>query len=170
MAFVNLQVNMADLPVAAGLEMEPMAEAYEKEVKTQQLIIWLPLLLLSFLPFLITQFFFLLLIPAFMLLLAGLISRLVIIKSRLKGIAMREHDMAYRSGLWWRKTVMLAFNRVQHVEVSSGPLQRKYGLASLKFFTAGGSSVDLKVDGLSRERAEQIRAYILERSGEQDRA
>jgi len=170
MAFVNLQVNMADLPVAAGLEMEPMAEAYQQEVKTQQLIIWLPLLLLSFLPFLITQIFFLLLIPVFMLLLAGLVSGLVIKKSRLKGIALREHDMAYRSGLWWQKTVMLAYDRVQHVEVSSGPLQRKYGLASLKFFTAGGSSVDLKVDGLSRERAEQIRAYILERSGGQGRA
>lgn len=166
MAFVNLQVSMADLPVAAELEFEPMAEAYEKEVKTQQAIIWLPLLLLSFLPFLITQFFFLLLIPAFMLLLAGLISRLVIKKAQLKGVALREHDMAYRSGLYWQKTVMLAFNRVQHVEVSSGPLQRKYGLASLKFFTAGGSSVDLKVDGLSRERAEQIRAYILARSGD----
>lgn len=170
MSFVNLQVSMADLPVAARLEFEPMAEAYEKEVKAQQMIIWLPLLLLSFLPFLITQLFPLLLIPVFMLLLAALISRLVIKKTQLKGIALREHDMAYRSGLYWQKTVLLAFNRVQHVEVSSGPLQRKYGLASLKFFTAGGSSVDLKVDGLSRERAEQVRTYILTRSGEPELA
>lgn len=170
MSFVNLQVSMADLPVAARLEFEPMAEAYEKEVKAQQMIIWLPLLLLSFLPFLITQLFPLLLIPVFMLLLAALISRLVIKKTQLKGIALREHDMAYRSGLYWQKTVLLALNRVQHVEVSSGPLQRKYGLASLKFFTAGGSSVDLKVDGLSRERAEQVRTYILTRSGEPELA
>ncbi len=49
---------------------------------------------------------------------------------------------------------------MQHVEVSSGPLQRKFGLATVKFFTAGGSSVDLKVDGLSTERAEQMRAFI----------
>jgi membrane protein YdbS with pleckstrin-like domain len=54
---------------------------------------------------------------------------------------------------------------VQHAEVSSGPLQRKYGLASLKFFTAGGSSVDLKIDGLSKERAEEIRSFIMEKAG-----
>jgi len=119
------------------------------------------LLVLSFLPFLLTQFFFLLAAPVFMLALSALISRLVIRKSQIKGIALREHDVAYRSGLYWRKTVMLAFNRVQHVEVSSGPLQRKFGLASLKFFTAGGSSIDLKVDGLTHVRAEQMRSYIV---------
>jgi len=81
-----------------------------------------------------------------------------------RAIAVREHDIAYRSGLFFRKTVILACNRVQHIEVSSGPLQRRFGLVSLKFFTAGGSSVDLKVDGLMRDRAEQLRAYILDRS------
>ena len=160
MGFVNLQVDMTDLPVADELVMEPMAPAYEREVKTQQLIIWLPLLIISFVPFLLGQFIFLLLVPVVMLLLATIISRLVIKKSQVKGIALREFDVAYRSGLFWRKTVIVAFNRVQHVEVSSGPLQRKFGLASVKFFTAGGSSVDLRVDGLTAERAEQIRTFI----------
>ena len=160
MTFVNLQVNTADLPIADELVMEPMAAAYEREVKTQQLFIWLPLLIVSLLPFVLAQFIFLLLIPAFLLLLAIMISRLVIRKSQVKGIALREFDIAYRSGLFWRKTVIVAFNRVQHVEVSSGPLQRRFGLASVKLFTAGGSSVDLKIDGLTSERAEQIRAFI----------
>jgi membrane protein YdbS with pleckstrin-like domain len=160
MGFVNLQVDMTDLPVADELVMEPMAPAYEREVKTQQLIIWLPLLIISFVPFLLGQFIFLLLVPVVMLLLATIISRLVIKKSQVKGIALREFDVAYRSGLFWRKTVIVAFNRVQHVEVSSGPLQRKFGLASVKFFTAGGSSVDLRVDGLTAERAEQMRTFI----------
>jgi len=166
MAFVNLQISMADLPAAAELQMEPMAEAYGREVKTQQLIIWLPLVLLSFLPYLLIQHSYLLPIPGLVLLLAVIISRLVIKKSQLKGIALREYDIAYRSGLYWQKTVILAFNRVQHVEVSSGPLQRKFALASMKFFTAGGSGVDLKVDGLTRERAEQMRAYIVGKDGD----
>jgi len=160
MAFVNQQISMTDLPIADELVMEPMAVAYVREVKVQQLIIWLPLLIVSFLPFLWTQFIFLLPIPAFILILAIIISRLVIRKSQVKGIALREFDVAYRSGLFWRKTVIVPFNRVQHVEVSSGPLQRKFGLASVKFFTAGGITVDLRVDGLTAERAEQIRAFI----------
>lgn len=160
MAFLNLQVSMTDLPSADELVMEPMAVAYEREVRAQQLIIWLPLLIVSFVPFLIAQIIFLLLIPVIMLLLATIISRLVIKKSQIKGVAVREFDIAYRSGLFWRKTVIVALNRVQHVEVSSGPLQRKFGLASIKLFTAGGSAVDLRIDGLSTERAEQIRTFV----------
>ena len=160
MAFVNLQVSMTDLPNADELVMERMAAAYEQEVKIQQLIIWLPLLIVSFVPFVLAQLVFLLLIPAVMLLLATIVSFLVIRKSQVKGVALREHDIAYRSGLFWRKAVIVAFNRVQHVEVSSGPLQRKFGLASVKLFTAGGSSVDLRIDGLTAERAENIRAFI----------
>jgi hypothetical protein len=160
MAFINLQISMTDLPIANELVMEPMAAAYEREVKTQQLIIWLPLLIISFIPFLLVQNIFLLLIPAAILLLATIIFNLVVRKSQVKGVALREFDIAYRSGLFWRKTVIVAFNRVQHVEVSSGPLQRKFGMASVKIFTAGGSSVDLRVDGLTTERAEQIRAFL----------
>lgn len=165
MTFVNLQINADDLPAAGELPMEPMAEAYEKEVKAQQIIIWTPLLLASFVPFLLGQLLPLLLIPLVVAILAAIIVPLVIKKSKVKGVALREHDIAYRSGLYWRKTVLLPFNRVQHAEVSSGPLQRKYGLASLKFFTAGGGSVDLKVDGLMRERAEAIRTFIMEKCG-----
>ena len=160
MAFVNLQIDMTELPDADDLVMEPMATAYEQEVKTQQLIIWLPLLAISFVPYLLGRFMFLLLIPPVVLLLAAVISRLMIKKSQVKGVALRDFDIAYQSGLFWRKTVIVAFNRVQHVEVSSGPLQRKFGLASIKFFTAGGSSVDLSVDGLTAGRAEQMRAFI----------
>ena len=160
MAFINLQTELSTLPVADELVMEPMAESYEREVKTQLFIIFIPILIASVLPVLLTQIIYLLAIPAFVLLLAMVIARLVIRKALVKGVALREFDVAYRSGLFWRKTVIVAFNRVQHVEVSSGPLQRKFGLATVKFFTAGGSSVDLKVDGLSTERAEQMRAFI----------
>jgi len=164
MAFVNVQLAIDSLPAADDIQMEPMSPDYQREVLTQQFIIFVPLVLGSFLPFLIAERGFLLAIPVFVLLLGLFIGNLVFRMSKVKGVALREHDIAYRSGLYWRKTVLLAFNRVQHVEVGSGPLQRRFGLASLKFFTAGGSSVDLKVDGLTRERAEQIRAYVLGKS------
>lgn len=164
MTFVNLQVNLDDLPSAAELEMEPMAPAYESEVKAQLAMVFLPWLLISFVPLLFSQHRVLLFIPLLILLIAVVVSWLAIRRSRIKGFAMREHDVAYRSGLFWRKTVVIALNRIQHVEVGSGPLQRKYGLASLKFFTAGGSGVDLKVDGLTRESAEQVRAFIMKKN------
>jgi len=169
MTFLNLQIDTNDLPQTSDIEMEPMAPAYERAILTRQLIIWGVLLLVSFIPNLAVLSpqkltIDLALLPLVVLLTALLVIPFRIKQLRVKALALREHDIGYRSGLFWRKTVMLAFNRVQHVEVSTGPLQRKFGLASLKFFTAGGTSVDLKIDGLMRERAEQIRELILQKS------
>ena len=164
MSFVNVQLAINELPTVEEIKMEPMALNYQKEVRTQQFIIFVPVLLVSFLPFILVKSSFLLALPAFFLILGLFIGSLVVRKAKVKGIALRQKDIAYRSGLYWRNIVVLAFNRIQHVEVSSGPLQRKFGLATLKFFTAGGSSVDLKVDGLERDRAERIRAFVLSKS------
>jgi len=169
MAFTNLQIDTDELPRAGDLQMQPMAEVYRRESLTQMLIIFIPLLVLSLVP----QLFpitppqlktLLLLVPLTILLTGGLVTLLVLKQIKMKCYALRDHDIAYRSGLFWRKTTVLLFSRVQHVEVSSGPLQRKYGLASLKFFTAGGKSVDLKIEGLLREDAEKLKEFILLRS------
>ncbi len=170
MTFKNLQIDTDDLPQTADLKMEPMAPAYLREVLTQQLITSGILLLASLISYLAgigpeSLNKYLVLLPLVVSLLVLLFIPLNIKQVRIKAVALRDHDIAYRSGLFFRKTVMLAFNRVQHIEVTVGPLQRRFGLASLKFFTAGGSAVDLKIDGLMLERAEQLREYILERSG-----
>jgi len=173
MAFTNIQIDTEALPRAEELQMQPMAEAYRRESRTQLLLIFGPLFLLSFIPqlFPITPPLLkslLLLIPLGFLLSGALITLLVMKQVKVKAYALRDHDIAYRSGLIWRKTTLLLFSRVQHVEVTSGPLQRRFGLATLKFFTAGGSSVDLKIEGLLREDAEKLKEFILLRSaGEQ---
>lgn len=169
MAFTNLQIDTDELPRAEDLQMQPMAEVYRRESLTQMMIIFIPLLVISLVPqlFPITPPLLkslLLLVPPAILLTGGLVTLLVIKQIKVKGYALRDHDIAYRSGLFWRKTTVLLFSRVQHVEVTSGPLQRRYGLASLKFFTAGGSSVDLKIEGLLREDAEKLKEFILHRS------
>ncbi len=72
-----------------------------------------------------------------------------------------EFDLMFKSGLWWKKKTAVSFSRIQHIDLSHGPLERKLGLASLKFFTAGGSSSDLKIPGLPKADAELIREHIL---------
>jgi len=170
MTFVNLQINTDDLPQVVDLEMQPMSPAYIREVLTQQLIISAIVFAASFVPYAFglgpsAVQSKLLLLPVITLLVLLLLIPLRLKQVRAKTFAIREHDIAYCSGLIFRKTVLLAFNRVQHIEVTIGPLQKKFGLASLKFFTAGGASVDLEIDGLKRERAEQLREFILARSG-----
>ena len=171
MSFTNLQVDTDSLPSAQNLELTPMAPAYRREVLTQLLIVFTPIFLLSWLPRALPisppapVALMLSLLPALVLLIAGLITWLVVNQVAVKGYALRDHDIAYRHGLVFRKTILLPFNRVQHIELSSGPLQRRFGLASLKFFTAGGASVDLKMEGLAVDDAGSLREYILARSG-----
>lgn len=76
------------------------------------------------------------------------------------GVALREHDIAYKEGVVWRSESVLAFNRIQHIEVSRGPLERKWGLAELKLYSAGGMSADLTIEGLNHEQANNIRQFI----------
>ena len=77
------------------------------------------------------------------------------------GYSLREHDMVYRQGVITRTVTAVPFNRIQHVEVSSGPLDRRFGIGTLKLYTAGGSGGDLSVAGLPGDTAELLRDHIL---------
>ncbi len=81
------------------------------------------------------------------------------------GYVLRDKDILFRKGVIWRSVTAIPFNRIQHVETSSTPFDRKFDLATLQLFTAGGSSGDLKIDGLSTDIAEQLRVFILEKAG-----
>jgi len=169
MAFTNINIDTNTLPQAAALEMQPMPQAYQREIMTQLVIIFVPVFLVSWLSWLLpipepTVKFVFKFLPLLIVVIAVLVSVLTVMQFRVKAYALREQDIAYRSGLVFRKTVLLPFNRVQHMEVTSGPLQRRFGLASLKFFTAGGASVDLKIAGLEAPEAERLRIFILRRS------
>lgn len=75
--------------------------------------------------------------------------------------AIREQDISKQSGLIFRKLSCQPILRVQHVEVNRGPFDRWAGLASLQVFSAGGEMHTFEIPGLSIERAEQLREFIL---------
>ena len=81
-----------------------------------------------------------------------------------RGIAVREHDIMYINGLIWRSTTIIPFNRIQHIEVVRGPVERFLDLSSLKIFSAGGLSSDLSISGLTSQRAEAIKQLILDKA------
>lgn len=79
-----------------------------------------------------------------------------------KGYALREHDILYKTGIFFRSTVVIAFNRVQHVEIQQGPLDRLFSLSSMTLFTAGGSSSDVTVPGLHPDQASRLKNIIMQ--------
>ena len=52
------------------------------------------------------------------------------------------------------------FSRIQHVEIDESVFSRLFKLASISVFTAGDSSDDLVIKGLSKEKALQIKEFI----------
>jgi membrane protein YdbS with pleckstrin-like domain len=79
--------------------------------------------------------------------------------------AIRDKDILYKSGVFWQTVTAVPFNRIQHVEKSSTPLDRRFEIATLQLFTAGGSGGDLKIHGLSAQTAESLRIFIIEKVG-----
>jgi|GEM_PF-163517 len=84
--------------------------------------------------------------------------------------AMREHDLIAAIGIFWRSITVLPVARIQHVETSHGPLERWFGLARVKLFTAGGMTADLVLLGLERDQADQLREYLVEQIRLRERA
>ncbi|NVJ96602.1 MAG: PH domain-containing protein [Alphaproteobacteria bacterium] len=84
------------------------------------------------------------------------------------GYAVRDHDIHYKTGVIWRKRIALPFCRVQHVEIERNPFERMLGLATLKCFTAGGGSADMKIPALDMQTANSLKVYILGRAGDND--
>jgi len=81
---------------------------------------------------------------------------------RYSGYALRQKDVLYRSGWFVHKTNVLPINRIQHISVQSGPIERRFGLASVSIFTAGGSSADFTIKGITDKTANQVKDWLSE--------
>jgi hypothetical protein len=79
---------------------------------------------------------------------------------RNSGYALRDKDVLFRHGWIIRKIRIVPLNRVQHVSVQSGPIERRFGLASVSVFTAGSAFADFTIKGITEKTARQIKDWI----------
>ena len=87
---------------------------------------------------------------------------------KVRGYVVRDKDIIHRKGVLFKSTTTIPFNRVQHCEISQGPIQRFFNLHTLEIFTAGGSKSDLAIPGLEGDIAQQIRTFIVKRMDQID--
>lgn len=71
-----------------------------------------------------------------------------------------------RRGVWWRQEVHVPRSRVQHTDVSQGPLERHFGLGTLRIYTAGTQHAQVELGGLAHETALQVRDHLLSSRGD----
>jgi membrane protein YdbS with pleckstrin-like domain len=72
-----------------------------------------------------------------------------------------DQGIEIRTGVYWRVVINVPRSRVQHIDVSQGPVERRYGLGTLVIYTAGTEHAKVNLEGLEHGRALRIREHLL---------
>ncbi|MCG8966172.1 MULTISPECIES: PH domain-containing protein [Streptomyces] len=75
--------------------------------------------------------------------------------------AERADDLLISRGVLWREETVVPYGRMQLVEVTSGPVERYFGLASVQLHTAAAAT-DATIPGLDPAEAERLRDRLTE--------
>jgi uncharacterized protein len=74
--------------------------------------------------------------------------------------------IAIERGILWRSRITVPRARIQHTDVSQGPLQRRFGVGTLKLYTAGSRYTKIELPGLAHAEAIALRDALLAESGD----
>jgi hypothetical protein len=75
------------------------------------------------------------------------------------GYAEREEDLLVRRGVMFRRMSVIPYGRMQYVEVTAGPFERAFGLATVQMHTAAAAS-DARIPGLVAAEAARLRDQL----------
>lgn len=164
MNFINDPVSIQELPTIENINFHPLEKEYLKVSRISFYISGLIVLIAV-----ATAFYFIKKIqsPVIIFSAAAIFIFLTIsgwismnLGFKLSGYALRDKDILYKRGWFVRKTRIVPLSRIQHVSVQSGPIERKFGLASISIYTAGSQEADFTIRGISTQTAQQIKEWI----------
>jgi membrane protein YdbS with pleckstrin-like domain len=75
--------------------------------------------------------------------------------------AATEVAVMLRQGALWRSQRGVPLNRIQHVEIKEGWLERQFGICQLCIYTAGSGAVDIRIPGLPPSIAEPLKLQLM---------
>lgn len=78
------------------------------------------------------------------------------------GYAERAEDLLVTRGILRRQLVVVPYGRMQFVDVSAGPLERRFGLANVQLHTAAAAT-DAGIPGLVPAEAARLRDRLAAR-------
>jgi membrane protein YdbS with pleckstrin-like domain len=83
---------------------------------------------------------------------------LVFVRNRFRAwaYAERDEDLIVSRGVMFRRLSVVPYGRMQFVDVTAGPVERAFRLATVKLHTASAAS-DARIPGLERDEAARLR-------------
>lgn len=73
---------------------------------------------------------------------------------------VEDGEVHIKSGIFVRKNLYLTKDRIQVIDITSGVIQRMFGLVKLDIQTAGSSSREAAIDALTLDRAREINSLL----------
>jgi uncharacterized protein len=77
------------------------------------------------------------------------------------GYAEREDDLIVRRGVMFARLSVVPYGRMQFIDVTAGPLERAFGLSTVRLHTAAAAT-DARIPGLDRAEAGRLRDRLAE--------
>jgi membrane protein YdbS with pleckstrin-like domain len=77
------------------------------------------------------------------------------------GYTEREDDLIVRRGVMFSRLSVVPYGRMQFIDVTAGPLERAFGLRTVRMHTAAAAS-DARIPGLEQGQAERLRDQLAE--------
>jgi uncharacterized protein len=149
--------------LAIPAELQPVEPSYRNALRVRAAIFWVPV----FLAALAANQMFLATTPLSGLLpaLIGAVGLTAIIVApdriyRRLGYAIDDRLLRMVRGWLFHIDTVVPFVRVQHIDVTRGPIDKLFGTASLVVHTAGTHNSIVVLPGLSPDRAAEIREAI----------
>lgn len=72
------------------------------------------------------------------------------------GYSERAEDLLVTRGVLFRRLVVVPYGRMQLVDVSANPFERKFGIATVRLHTAAAGT-DARIRGLAPDEAARLR-------------
>ena len=81
-----------------------------------------------------------------------------------------DDGLRVRRGRFWRSETLVPRARVQHLDIERGPIERRFGLATLVVHTAGTRLNALRQPGFDEDSAMRLRDALVPQQREHDDA
>jgi hypothetical protein len=87
------------------------------------------------------------------------VDRFVQRRVRAWGYCERDDDLLVQRGVLFTRLSVVPYGRMQFIDVTAGPIERSFGLATVRMHTAAAAT-DARIPGLSRADAADLRDHL----------
>ncbi len=163
MSYTNFQFNPEVITPVDDLQYTPLGGKYRTAYMVATSLVYLVLMAAALLLLCLDSVWYCVAVE--ILLAAAFIINMVILPKAVvyKGYAFREHDLSYRSGIIFPKTITVPYRKVQQVSVKQNPVTKFFGLYTVGIANGAQNMSMISIPGLTRETAEMIKAWLTDK-------